>query len=281
MADNPPPAKRTKYVFTHCAILETLQRHPLTPYRLDFAETVKVLVGPHPHQEFTVHIEIVAKRSVFFREYQRSNKDKSTPISLSWYAPEVFDMYLYCLYHNKVPECLQPPHEGEETTERWQQRADSKLKSLVHLYILARGLSDPATEDMVVDDIQNFGMSDRTPGPEIVELAFSSTSEDAKLRNLPADLYIFEKDAVHKDGLPNAFLDLVVKRFLRWRSSGDIVIGVELASTFEDCRHWASDEYHQRSEEKDLEVQQHVNAPEQKPKPVKRSKISTRRIRQD
>jgi hypothetical protein len=69
MADNPPPAKRTKYVLTYGVILEPLQRHPLTPYRLDFAESVKVLIGPYPQQEFTVPYTIFAKRSVFIREY--------------------------------------------------------------------------------------------------------------------------------------------------------------------------------------------------------------------
>ena len=56
MAGDPPPAKRLKYVLTQREMRDTLQKHFLTPYRLNFAETIKVLVGVYSQQEFTVYI---------------------------------------------------------------------------------------------------------------------------------------------------------------------------------------------------------------------------------
>lgn len=207
-----------------------------------------MLVGPDPQQVFTVHYAIIAKRSVFVREYKRSTEDKRKPVSMPCIDPVIFDMYLHCLYSNEVPECIQSSTE-DEATASLEQRADSRFKSLVNLYIVAHALDDPVTENMVVDEIKNFGQQDRTPGSEIIKLAISSIGSDSNLLNLLADLYIFNKHAAHKGDYPEAFLNLVMERFLRWKSIGGITIGAGLLANFTGSHKWASNEYYQKAEE--------------------------------
>ncbi|KAM0692585.1 hypothetical protein Q7P36_007140 [Cladosporium allicinum] len=199
MAGDPPPAKRLKYVLTQREMRDTLQKHFLTPYRLNFAETIKVLVGVYSQQEFTVYIDIIAKRSVFFLEYQRTSKDKTKSLELRGSSPKTFDVYLHCLYYNEVPECVgvQPPDD-----EHWRHPADFNYMSLVHLYGLANTLVDTVTANMVIDEFKNFGHGS-TPGRDIIELAFSFTEEGDKLRSLLADLYIFDENATYRLHLTN------------------------------------------------------------------------------
>lgn len=239
MADNAPPAKRTKYLLTSHNMLGTSQKHPLTLYRLNFAETVKVLVGLDPPQEFAVCVGIIAERSGLFRAHQSRTKDKSEPVVLCNYTPETFDMYLHCLYHKKVPEYIPPPDEYEKTATShegdeayWERYTDSKFKSLISLYALANKLVDRITANMVIDQIKGSNHYSRAPGPEVMELAFSSTTADSKLRNLLADLYISNMRATHgyRGDYPKAFLDLFLKRFLDGKGSGDIVINGKIST---------------------------------------------------
>ena len=216
-------------------MLETLQRHLLTPYRLNFAETVKVLVGLDPPQEFTVCVGIIAERSGLFRAHQNLTKDKSESVVLSSYTPETFDMYLHCLYHKKVPGYIPPPDEEKWTAvsrgldEAYLERyTDSKFKSLINLYALANKLVDTDTANMVISQITGSSHCSRTPGPGAIELAFSLTTPDSKMRNLLADLYISNRRAKYRGDYPKAFLDLILKRFLDLKCSGDIVVDGKL-----------------------------------------------------
>jgi hypothetical protein len=219
----------------------------LTPYRLSFAKNVKVLVGSDPQQEFIIHLDIITKRSWQFAENERRKKGNSTQeVRLPMYGSKTFDQYLHCLYQNEVLEYIQPPPTVAGTNVSAEQRVDSKFKSLVRLYSLARRLTDPVTESMVVDSIRSYGHGNHTPGPGVIELAFRSTGDDAKLRCLLADLYIFNDIPTHKTDYPRAFLELLAERFLHWRSSGGIIIDVMLAAKFKNDHQLASDEYHRR-----------------------------------
>lgn len=138
-----------------------------------------------------------------------------------------------------------------------------KFKSLVSLYILADGLADPVTANMVIDTIKQFGQDgkqDRTPGTEVLELAFRSTREDDKLCCLLVDFYIFNQAAKYKEGgdYPKAFLDLTLKRFLHWKDTGGVTIDIELHEEVRGDRHWTRDEYHQSSEEDDRETERDI-----------------------
>ena len=216
-------------------MLETLQRHLLTPYRLNFAETVKVLVGLDPPQEFTVCVGIITERSRLFRAHQNLTKDKSESVVLSSYTPETFDMYLHCLYHKKVPEYIPPPDEDEKTATSheldeayWERYTDSRFKSLINLYALANKLVDTITANMVIRQVQGSSHYSLTPGPEVIELAFSLTTPDSKMRNLLADLYICNTKVTYRGDYPKAFLDLILKRLLDGKCCGDIVVSGKL-----------------------------------------------------
>lgn len=206
-----------------------------------------MLAETDPQQEFTVRLDIITKCSWQFGENER-RKTKKSPheVKLPMYDPETFDQYLYCLYNNEVPEYIQPPPTDAGTNASAEQRVGCKFKSLVTLYSLAQGLTDPVTENMVIGEIRSYGQSNHTPGPEVIALAFRSTRDDAKLRCLLADFYIFNDAATQKADYPKSFLNLLVERFLDWKRSGGIVIGGMPAAKVKNNRQWASDEYHQR-----------------------------------
>lgn len=78
-----------------------------------------MLVGGHhdsEQHEFTVYLDTITKRSGFFRESENSRSDDPEPYVLHDYDPETFDKYLHCIYHNKVPEYIQPPLKDDERT---------------------------------------------------------------------------------------------------------------------------------------------------------------------
>jgi hypothetical protein len=124
-----------------------------------------VLVGLDPQQEFTVYLDIITKRSLFFSEFDRcKGKDSQDKVVLLDCTPETFNAYLHCLYHNKVPEYFQSSPTDEEESASPQQEAankkqhiQSKFKSLVTLYNLAGRLNDPVTANMVIEEINRHG----------------------------------------------------------------------------------------------------------------------------
>jgi hypothetical protein len=156
-------------------------------------------------------------------------------VVLSSYTPEIFDIYLHCLYHKKVPEYIPPPDEDEKTATSheldeayWERYTDSEFKSLINLYALANKLVDTDIANMVIGRITGSSYCSLTPGPDAIELAFSLTTPDSKMRNLLADLYICNTKARYRGDYPKAFLDLILKRFLNGKCSGDIVVSGKL-----------------------------------------------------
>lgn len=73
-----------------------------------------------------------------------------------------------------------------------QKNTDTQFEALLSLYVLANHLEDPATANLVIAEIRRFcGPSKLPPGPKMVDLAFRSTVERDRLRNLLVDLYIY------------------------------------------------------------------------------------------
>lgn len=99
MTDISRPTKRTKYSST--SVL-TPSRW-LTSDRHDFSSTFDILVGQLPGnvQRFTVHTDVLTRRSRFFaaaRKHEWIAGEEAKPVDLSDEDPEVFQTYLNCVY---------------------------------------------------------------------------------------------------------------------------------------------------------------------------------------
>lgn len=66
----------------------------------DLTKTFEVLVGKAPNQErFTVHHDLIVQRSEFFRAASSSCSTETDELTtLEDHEPEVFSVYLHCLY---------------------------------------------------------------------------------------------------------------------------------------------------------------------------------------
>jgi hypothetical protein len=74
-----------------------------------------VLVGQGARQQsFTLHQDLIKKRSKVFTTVT------SDRVPLQEFDPEIFDKYLYCVYHNKVPKFAStaPPERGLRRSPR-------------------------------------------------------------------------------------------------------------------------------------------------------------------
>ena len=132
----------------------------LTSRRHSFLDTFEVLVGSAPNQKrFTVHYTVVAKRSGFLRAARSERWTPATkPTDLHHEQPETFDLYLNCVYRNKVPRCVHrpintipfPPIATDELSDTpvmkpdfnkamagWKYLADREFERLINLYLLA------------------------------------------------------------------------------------------------------------------------------------------------
>jgi hypothetical protein len=199
MADDTPPTKS----------LEDAPAKRNIPYERTFAETFGVLVGSeHNQQLFTVHHDVITKRSKFFRQARSPqwNPDKSVPVELQHVDPQIFDVYLQCVYHDAVPE-----HTGEEYTE-----AQLRYEVFVDLYILADSLLDSDTTSLAINAIRWIGDVEDLPQVGVINHAYRHTMEGCALRDALVEIY---SDATWlPDGdFPNEFLRALVEKQMYYR----------------------------------------------------------------
>lgn len=192
MADDTPPTKS----------LEDAPAKRTISYECTFAETFDVLVGPK-QQLFTVHHDVITNRSDFFCQARAPqwNKDKSLPVELQHADPQIFDMYLHCVYHNEVPEFTYG--EDEFVTERYEVFVD--------LYILADSLLDHATMGLAIDEIHQIRAAEVLPEAGVIRYAYRNTMPDCTLRNALVEIYA-NATSLPDGNFPNAFLRSIVEK---------------------------------------------------------------------
>jgi hypothetical protein len=229
-----------------------------------------VLVGAGSNEtRFTVHHDIITKRSAFFRtaRSERWTNEKTKPADLQAYKPETFEMYLHCLYHDTVtkptvlykrvpppdkksgPEILKK-HREQETIAR-QVYSDSRLMELVDLYVLADILVDPLTMNISIDEIRRFSKLFDEPSAKVITHAFRFTSEGDGLRMLFADYFVYGSSKIPSSDLPQGFFRVVGERFLEVKVDGNILVEDTLPSWFQDVS--GSDDWDNHAYYQDLE----------------------------
>jgi hypothetical protein len=199
MADHTPPTNS----------LEDAPAKRDIPYECKFAETFDVLVGRDPNQQlFTVHHDVITRRSKFFRQARNPRWKKSTPIELQHADPQIFDMYLQCVYHGTVPDFTG----NEEEDERGEQC----YEAFVDLYILADSLLDPVTTTLVSEEIHEIGSAENIPGAGVIKHAYRHTTAGCALRNALVEIYAIATSLPDGD-FPKAFLRSLVEKQMYWR----------------------------------------------------------------
>jgi hypothetical protein len=218
------------------------------PYDRTFTETFDVLVGREQKQQlFTVHHAVITERSDFFRKARAPewNSDKSLPVELYDADPETFDMYLYCVYHNKVPKFLQYVYyekdeeddagdendegdagdandDNDETYARSRAgRTDLCYEICVNLYILADSLLDFATTKLVTKAFLKIAEYEKLPESDIINRAYLHTMADFGLRNALVEVYALRAVGLPGAALPNDFLRAIVERQIALRDGDE------------------------------------------------------------
>jgi hypothetical protein len=135
------------------------------------------------------------------------------------------------VYQNKALKATWAACEGGRTRPDAvvdQNNTDSRFKGLLSLYVLVNRLEDPGTANLVIGEMRRFcGPSKPTPGPKVVDLAFSSIKKRDPVLNLLVDLYIYSARASWEAlRTPQAgdflhdFLILFLERFLNAKAGG-------------------------------------------------------------
>ena len=194
MADHTPPTNS----------LEDVPGKRNIPYERTFSETFDVLVGRDDNQQlFTVHHDIITRQSKFFRQARSSlwNSDKSVPVELQHADPQIFDMYLHCVYHHDVLEFT-----GDALTE-----PELRFEASIDLYVLADSILDFTTADLAIEEIRWIRHAQGFPEAGVINYAYRNTMADCALRNALVDIYV-EATRLPDGDFPNAFLRSVVEK---------------------------------------------------------------------
>ena len=104
------------------------------------------------------------------------------PIKLPEDDPNIFNLYLHCLYTDKVtagdPDITLAGEDGLSENEK-------KAHRLIRTYVLADKLSDIFSTNEIIDAIiDHFEIYDMAPGPLFVELVDAITTRDSPLYRL-------------------------------------------------------------------------------------------------
>lgn len=225
-----------------------------------------MLVGTGSNEtRFTVHHEIITKRSAFFRKArsERWTTDKSKPADLHEHKPETFEVYLYCLYHDAAPEAplftpIPWPKNPKDKVifEKYEEQvsitrqafSESRFNELVDLYILADVLADPTTANIAIDEIRRFTNSfHEDPSAGVITYAFRFTRDGDGLRMLLADNFLYGSSKISPDDLPKECFYVVGERFLEAKEYENIVVKDNMAPGFfrevKGSLYWDGDEY--------------------------------------
>lgn len=146
--------------------------------RYDYTQTFEVIVGPpEDQQRFTVHRDIICRRSKFFQaaRSERWTSDPGKPTELTDTTPSAFQDYLYCMYADKdVPMSAREDYAG-----------------CIQLCLLAGKLQGLKIATLAVDEIIRHSDQTRTcPNLQDIAYVYNHTPPGHKLRQLMRDFPI-------------------------------------------------------------------------------------------
>lgn len=188
--------------------------------RLSYAEDVEVLVGPGG-QQFSIPKSLLVERSYFFKTAlsERWLQEGSKAIKLPEADPQIFDMYLNCIYKSAV--------NVGDVTEAINDAEFAGLNNpncrscarLFNLWMLADKLGDVMATNMIMDAIIDLAeMTKRLPGALNLAMAYSRTTDSSLLRKYLIDAYVFEtwaeefeEEAMEASFPPTLLRDITIK----------------------------------------------------------------------
>jgi hypothetical protein len=174
----------------------------MCPHRLSFTDYIKVLIGQQA-KLFNVHKNIICNRAPFYKAACAPCwTEASQPIKLPEDDPEIFDIYLHCVYTNCVDVGdLNDILAGEECSAKNMR----PYRRLVRSYILADRLGDIITANMIIDEIILHSDDQLTlPSDDVIAFVAQTMPLQSPLCRLFVDYFVHEANA---ESIQHAFKD--------------------------------------------------------------------------
>jgi hypothetical protein len=180
----------------------------LSSYNLE--DTFDVIVGDPSSPEskrFTLHTNVFVAHSGFLAAARKPEwiaLNPGNPVDLKDEDPELFQAYMNCTYFGfetiehwadtiELPAELQTPANDNQT---------ALFSKLISFYLLCVKLIDFKAANLAIDEIVRFGdMFKVIPLLGPTSLAYGSTAEDAPLRKLVRDYWMYESSNLERQAL--------------------------------------------------------------------------------
>ncbi|EMD68643.1 hypothetical protein COCSADRAFT_178434 [Bipolaris sorokiniana ND90Pr] len=156
----------------------------------EFTPTSTILVGPK-HTPFHLHTHLLTQHSSYFRAALGGPFIESTTntITLSDISPSHFSLLVTHLYTSRIPH---PFKEGKPA-----------YYTLLHSYALADRLGLEAARNAIIDTLSALADSTNSvPTPSDTWMLYDEIRENAPVRRLVIDLFVFKKTDRLVEGHP-------------------------------------------------------------------------------
>lgn len=226
---------------------------------LNFAEHVDVIVGEN-QQHFAVIKNEICARSEFFKAACSDRWNTNKPIEpivvkLPDDDPHIFDIYLCCLYKDRVDigdeEGLLPGEDGELCD------ADRSEQRLARAYVLADKLRDVVSANLFIDNLINFYVTgERSADEAATDVVANNTAIESPLRKLFIDSLSCEataetiKGICNRETIPRAFICEILAKMadvveeLYWHKTWEEVFDYDFLSKQSKCSCHQHDDLH-------------------------------------
>jgi hypothetical protein len=160
---------------------------------------VEVLVGPDK-TKFLVHKDKLLQRSTFFKAAcsERWQQSGSKAVELPEDIPDIFEIYIHCVYRDEVDLGDLSQRIGEESAEVNDDYV--AFDRLIRTWCLADKLGDLVSANALMDYFVDY--SDRihlVPAPKLCGLAYDMSMEGSCIRQLTVDLHLYDSTGSFED----------------------------------------------------------------------------------
>ena len=167
-----------------------------------------------------MHKSIIIRRSKFFataasERWQRNSSLET--IELPEDDPDIFDIYLHCIYSNAMDVGDPEEYLQGETSDMSAQQ--TVFYRTAKTYMLADKLGDVMAANICLNSmIRHSSTIHVLPTGHTIELVFNETMETSLLRRMIVDLFVFEahidaiKTVTQDPRIPRAFLCAVLEK---------------------------------------------------------------------
>lgn len=149
--------------------------------------TVQVNVGNDKHKKtFSIHDAVLCSGSEFFKRALNGTWKESEErvINLPEDDPDVFSLYVHCLYTGKLAVVSKP--------ERYQEQ----FTKLARLYVFAEKIQDTKCKNYAVDAMVARIRGERigsSPDASVIEIIYKGTARPCPARRLMVDIWTYHR----------------------------------------------------------------------------------------